>query len=240
MPIIIESYVFFAIFAPLIVIGYIILYLLREEKYKYLSYALMCIMLLIGHIILPFMSVGVFPNLVYDPLFYALLFAAGMLFTIFFIKNIKKKSFQEIGWDPSNILRDIGIGLIFSLVLLVIAALLLLPIQDLSMESITLGPEKVLTAIFFAAGAIYEECLFRGVLQKDLEETYNSKTAIIIQGLAFLAINLFYFPFDIAGLINYTMMLVLALLSGVLAYKYSLFCSSTAHVVFVLLAGLLI
>lgn len=240
MPFIAESYIFFAIFAPMIVLGYLVLFYLKDDKYKYLSYALICVMLLIGHIILPFMSVGVFPSLVYDPLFYALLFASGMIFTVIFIKNIKKKSFQEIGWDSSNILKDIGIGLVFSLILLVLAALMLLPFQGLSMEGISFSLDKVLTATFFAAGAIYEECLFRGVLQKDLEETFDYKKAIIIQGFAFLAINLFYFPFDIAGLINYTMMLILSLLTGVLAYKYSLYASATAHVVFVLLAGLLV
>jgi len=236
----IESYLFFIIFVPIIIAGYFILMYLDEEKYKYTQYILISAILLFGHIILPYFNVGIFPHLTYDFLFYALLFASGMIFSILFIKYIKKRTFKEIGWDSSNILKDIIIGFFFGLLLLIIAALLTALSQDLALDQISFSSEKIITVIFFAAGAIYEEILFRGAMQKDLEQKYSIKKAIIIQGLAFFAINLFYFPFDIGGIISYGIMLFLSFLMGILAYKYSLYCSTTAHVIFVLLAGLLI
>ena len=234
-----ENYWFFVIFITLVIIAFLIFYYLKEDKFKYLRFSFLCVVLLIGHIALPFYDVGIFPNLVYDPLFYLLLFLIGMTFTFLYINKIEQKSFQEIGWKSSNLLKEIVIGLVFGVILLLFAAIIMLPFQTTNLENISFFPEKIFTVIFFALGAIYEECLFRGFLQEELEKEFEITKVIIIQALAFLAINLFYFPFNSLGLINYLVMFIMALLLGFLAYKYSLFCSATVHVFFVLFAGLL-
>jgi len=234
------NYFFFVIFIPLVIIILIILNYLKEEKYKYHRFALICIILLIGHIILPFYNMGIFPYLKYDYLFYFLLFLVGIIFTSIFLLKIEKKSFLEIGWQSSNIVRDIGIGIIVAIFLLFLSAILTLSFNNINFNDISLNYEKILTITFFALGAIYEEILFRGILQKELEEDFSLPSALLIQAFLFLSINLFYFPFDALGFINYCLIFIMAILFGLLAYKYSLYCSTTAHILFVLIAGLFI
>jgi membrane protease YdiL (CAAX protease family) len=159
---------------------------------------------------------------------------------VLFIVTIEKKTFQEIGWKSTNIIRDIAIGVIFSIILLLLSTILMLITQTFVMGEISINLEKFFTVVFFALGAIYEDCLFRGYFQKELEKTYSLKTAILIQATAFLIINLFYFPFNISRIINYIVIFVMAILIGFLANRYSLYSASTAHVLFVLIAGLLV
>ena len=162
MSIQIESYLFFLIFIPIIVLGAFILKAIKGDKYKYHRYFLVCAILLIGHIILPFANVGIFPDLKYDILFYALLLLGGTFFIYFNIRVIEEKKLKEIGWDSKNPLKDIVIGLIFGLILLIISALLLTPFQSISTDQISISIEKVIVAILFSLGAIYEEWYFRG------------------------------------------------------------------------------
>lgn len=234
-----ENYLFFAIFLPLILGGLLIFYYKRAEKYRYYRFTLICVILLIGHILLPFFDVGIFPKLVNDPFFYLILFLLGMGFTIIYLRSIEKISFAEIGWKSENVLKEFLIGIIFAFLILIISVLLEFPFLEITVPELSLI--KILTVIFFAAGAIYEECLFRGLLQTHYlqKEHLKNYQIILIQALAFLSINFFYFPFNIFGLINYLIMFLMSLIVGLLALKYSLISSTTAHLLFVLLAGLL-
>ncbi|MFO8017495.1 MAG: CPBP family glutamic-type intramembrane protease [Promethearchaeia archaeon] len=235
----VENYVFFAIFSPLILIALVVLHHYRDEDYRYYRFFLICMVLLVGHILLPFFDVGIFPELRNDPLFYSILFLLGMGFTILYIVQIENISFRQIGWKSENVIRDVAIGILTAVVLLLISALLEFPFLRLKLPNLSVL--KFITVVFFALGGIYEESLFRGLLQTAYlkKDDFNSYQRILMQALAFLFINLFYFPFDILGLITYLIMFLLAIVTGWLAQRYSLISSSTAHVLFVLLAGLL-
>lgn len=234
-----ENYIFFVIFIPFIVGGLLVLSRYRDEKYRYHRFFLICLILLIGHFLLPYFEVGIFPTLVNDPLFYLILFLLGMGFTIIYMYIIEDTSFKEIGWKSAHPIKDFSVGLLYALIILVLSALLELPFLSPTLPQFSVL--KLITVICFAAGAIYEECLFRGILQTCYlkNESLKDYQIILIQALAFLSINLFYFPFDAFGLINYLIMFLMSLIVGYLALKYSLISSSTAHFLFVLLAGLL-
>ncbi len=233
------NYLFFAIFSPLIILGLLVLYYSRGEKYRYLRFALICIILLIGHILLPFFNVGIFPDLTNDPIFYLILFLLGIGFTISYISLIENISFKKIGWKSENLKKEFIIGLLFGFIILTVSAVLKMPFLKNSIPDFSIL--KVLTMIFFAAGAIYEESLFRGLLQTHYLEKENIRNyqIILIPAVAFLFINLSYFPFNPIGLVNYLIMFLMSVTVGWLALKYSLISSTTAHFTFVLLAGLL-
>ena len=163
-----------------------------------------------------------------------------MIFTIILLFKIEQKNFKEIGWKSTNIIRDIGIGIAFCILLLIISTILMITAQIIVLTEINITFDKFFTALFFALGAIYEDCLFRGYFQQELEKTYSSKKSILIQSLTFLFINLFYFPFDISGIINYIVLFIMAIIIGFLAKKYSLYSANATHFFFILIAGLLI
>lgn len=252
MAIDLENLWFFALFGPVFLIAWYFLARIEGKKYRYLRYLIVIAVLFLTRLFLVIFDLGVFPNLEYDPLFYALALVFGILFTFYYLQKIEHfYSFEQMGWrfetvsskqrsQVRDILNHLFIGLIGGIIILLMAALLTGLVEPVDLSALTFTLDKIITVILFALGGIYEEGFFRGLLQTDFTEKYGSIQANLYQALAFLAIHTFYFPFSFLGLVNYLVIFIMALILGLIKAKYSLYASSVAHSFFVLMAGLLV
>jgi len=97
--------------------------------------------------------------------------------------------------------------------------------------------EKVVLGINFGLLAgIYEEGMFRGIIQKHISTLTSDKRTIIFTALIFTATHLFYLPFIGYG-IYYIFVFVMALLLSILKLKFDLLSCFILHagIVFILI-----
>ena len=101
-----------------------------------------------------------------------------------------------------------------------------------------ISPEKIVISLSFAIlGAIYEEFMFRGIIQNHLNELVDNDWKIIFYTAAiFTATHVFYLPFGGFG-IYYIFVFVMAVLLSWLRVKVDLIASAIVHggIVFLLI-----
>jgi membrane protease YdiL (CAAX protease family) len=230
---------YFIITIPIVLISFPILSKLYKYK-KILSLILvLSILLFLVRFILIFFqdTIGIMPYLIEDVIFYGLLMIFGIIFTWVYVFKIEKVSLSEIGGKLENVKKSI----IFSL-LAYIPLLCLLPVMQLLTGihisfNITLG--KIMVAISFAILAgVYEEILFRGIIQNHFMEITknNINKSIWLTSITFTITHLFYLPFTGFG-IYYIFVFIMALILSLLRAKCDLLACSILHsgIVFILI-----
>lgn len=178
------------------------------------------------------------PYLIEDVIFYGLLMIFGVLFTWVYVFKIEKVSFSDIGGKVENVNKSITYGVIAQIPLLSFLQLTQLLTGIHISFNITIG--KILVAIAFAVLAgVYEEILFRGVIQNHFMEITEHKInkSILLTSITFTLTHLFYLPFTGFG-IYYIFVFIMALILSFLRAKCDLLACSILHsgIVFFLIA----
>ena len=161
----------------------------------------------------------------------------GILFTWVYVFKIEILSFSDIGGKVENVKKSILYGLVAYIPLLC-----LLPVMQLLTGihiSFNISIGKILVAISFAVLAgIYEEILFRGVIQNHFIEITKQKIhkSIWLTSITFTLTHLFYLPFTGFG-IYYLFVFIMALILSFLRIKCDLLACSILHsgIVFILI-----
>ena len=231
--------VYFIIAIPIVLIVFPILSKLCKDK-KILSLIIVLSLLLFSvRFILIFFqdTIGIMPYLIEDVIFYSLLMIFGVLFTWFYVFKIENVSFSDIGGKVENVNKSITYGVIAHIPLLCLLPLMQLLTGIHISFNITIG--KILVAIAFAVLAgVYEEILFRGIIQNHFMEITEHKInkSILLTSITFTLTHLFYLPFTGFG-IYYIFVFIMALILSFLRAKCDLLACSILHsgIVFILI-----
>ena len=170
-------------------------------------------------------------------IFYSLLLGFGLLFTWYYLYRIEKSNLKNIGFKTENIKRSVFYGLIGIIPLMAMTPLIIF----LTHIDITFPPnisaEKIIISLSFSLlGAIYEEVMFRGIIQNHVKELVDNEWKIIIfTAVIFTLTHLFYLPFDYG--IYYIFVFVMAILLSWLRIHVDLFACAITHgcIVFLLI-----
>jgi len=240
MQIFLINLLYFVIALP--IVGTFFLFLARlnrdkEPNRKEIVLVLSIMLFLIRFFLIFFgATIGIMPYLIEDVLFYSLLTILGVIMTFAYITKIEKVSDEEIGLKSESPIKDILVG-VLGLIPLIAMFPLLLYLTDIEIiYNFTVG--KIIVGSGFAIlGAVYEEIMFRGIIQNHLRDLLNNKLQVIVYtALIFTLTHLFYLPFTAFG-IYYIFVFVMALLLSILREKYSLISASILHglIVFILI-----
>ncbi len=121
----------------------------------------------------------------------------GVSFCTIYLYKIEKKSLQEIGFNHEKLTKNIGMGLLGFLPLILMFPFLLF-LTGIEV-SFAISWEKIVIGIVFGLvlGGYYEEVIFRGVLQDYVNKICgeNNIKTITLTSIIFVATHLFYLPF---------------------------------------------
>ena len=231
--------VYFIITIPIVLIVFpILLKLCKDKKILSLILVLTILLFLVRFFLIFFQNtIGIMPYLIEDVIFYGLLMIFGVIFTWVYVYIIEKVPYRDIGGKVENVKKSI----IYSL-MGYIPLLSLLPVMQLLTGiqiSSNITIDKILVAISFAILAgIYEEILFRGVIQNHFMELTgnNINKSIILTSITFTLTHLFYLPFTGFG-IYYIFVFIMALILSYLRAECDLLACSILHsgIVFILI-----
>jgi membrane protease YdiL (CAAX protease family) len=180
-------------------------------------------------------TIGIMPYILPDIVFYLILTIFGVSFSIFYVLKIEKRTFAEIGFTRGHTIRNIGMGLLSFLPLIAFfPAIIILGNVEIS-TAITW--EKVVLGIGFGLllGGIYEEVMFRGIIQNHFMQLTSKTKAILLTAGVFVVTHIGYLPFAGFG-IFYVFLTVMALLLSYLRLKYNQISCVILHggIVFIL------
>ena len=161
----------------------------------------------------------------------------GVLITIFYVLKIEAKSFSDIGGHIDDSKK-----IVLYSILGFIPLIAMLPLINILVDieiNLKIGFEKIVgTTSFAILAAIYEEIMFRGIIQNHVLTLTSNDTfkSIIITALIFTITHIFYLPFDGYG-IYYIFVCVMALILGWLRSRVGLVPPAIVHggIVFLLL-----
>ena len=236
------NFLYFAITLPILVIAlYLISKLYSKENKNHLAIILsISLLLFLIRFILAFFgaTIGIMPYLIEDAIFYSLLLLFGLIFTYYFLYRVEKSSFKEIGFRSDDLKKSILYGLIGIIPLMLFTPLIML-LTNISISIIpSISLEKIIITLSFSIlGAIYEETMFRGIIQNYITDLTKEKTKIIIYTAAlFTMTHLFYLPFVGLG-IYYIFVFIMALLLSWFKIKFDLVTCAILHggIVFLLI-----
>ncbi len=240
MVIYLVNLIYFIIVIPIVFIAFPIVLKInnKENKNHIIIIVVLCILFFFVRFPLVFFAktIGIMPYLVEDVLFYSLLAIFGIFVTVFYIFKIEKVSFKELGWEIEDIKKSILYSLIAFLPLIAMFPLIILLTEIQLAASIT-WEKLVVTMSFTILAAVYEELMFRGIIQNHISElTENNKTIILLTASLFTITHLFYLPFSGFG-IYYFFVFTMAVLLSILRIKYDQLACAILHggIVFILI-----
>ncbi|MBD3255483.1 MAG: CPBP family intramembrane metalloprotease [Candidatus Lokiarchaeota archaeon] len=212
----------------------------KEEENNLLIIISLSILLFFVRLLLVFFAdtIGIMPYIKEDLLFYPLLLAFGLLFTGFYVQKIEKKKLKDIGFEIDNRVKSFLFGFLGIFLLLGMTPVLILLTGIKLTQNINIFLEKVIIAICFGLlGAIYEEVMFRGVIQNHISQHISKNYRIgLYTAIIFTLTHLFYLPFIGFG-IYYIFVFMMALLLSWLRIKSGLIACAFTHggIVFILI-----
>ena len=117
---------------------------------------------------------------------------AGTLLVIWlFMRYIDKKPFVSLGFSKQFMLRDILLGILVGIVLMLTGFGLLLAMGELSIESIQFSFSNfLLNLLLFSCVAVTEEVMTRGYILSNLMASMNKFIALAISSLIFSLLHL--------------------------------------------------
>ena len=233
-PIDLFYFVFILVVAPFILL--LIWKLNKKEKHLLIIIVLGLFLFYVRIMLVVYQDlIGIMPYILPDMPFYTILTIFGVVFSIFYVTRVEKKTFAEIGFLKENILKNIGFGLLSFLPLIAMFPIILL-LGNLQI-SLSVTWEKIVLGIEFGfiLGGFYEEVMFRGIMQNHFMKIVNEKKAVLFTAGVFVATHIGYLPFTGFG-IFYIFLLVMALLLSWLRLKCNQVSCAILHggIVFIL------
>ncbi|MBN2149921.1 MAG: CPBP family intramembrane metalloprotease [Candidatus Lokiarchaeota archaeon] len=181
-------------------------------------------------------SIGVMPHVQPELLFYCLLAAFGVGFSVWSVKSLEKQTFAFFGWHSGDFKKDVLIGVIGLLPLLAF-----LPVVYFSTHltiSSEFTAERLVIACTFglALGGFFEEVMFRGIIQFHVGRIATKRREIAYTAVIFVLTHVGYLPFDAFG-IYYWFLLIMAIELSYVRSRYSVVPCSIIHggIVFLLI-----
>ena len=154
---------------------------------------------------------------------------AGTLFIVFvFRSSVDKESFVGLGFSPKNLLKDLSIGLIVCLGILIPGFFILFFTKQIQVTGFHFNLPNILCSILlFISISIGEEIFFRGYILKNLMLSFNRWIALMASALLFSGFHVFNNDFSWISFVN-------LFLSGILIglpiiYNRSLWYSISLH-----------
>lgn len=131
----------------------------------------------------------------------------GLMGTIFalwlILKFVDKKPFSDLGFSGQNAIRDIVLGVLFGLVIMLVGFLTLKLSRQISVDSIQFNALSMILAIaIFVIVAFAEEMYFRGYVLNNLMRSYGKFTALVISALFFAMVHLLNPDFSFSSFIG--------------------------------------
>ena len=236
---------YFVIVVPIVLLSLpLIAKLYKDEERNRIKIILsLATLLFVIRLILVFFgtTIGIMPYLVEDALFYSLLLGFGLLFTFYYLYKVENSNLKEIGFETENIKKSILFGIIGIIILMCITPLIIF-LTDITLANPPIiSPEKIIISLSFAIlAAVYEEILFRGIIQNHLNKFIAKEWRIILYtAVIFTLTHVFYLPFTGFG-IYYIFVFLMAFLLSWLRIKVDLIASAIVHggIVFLLIINL--
>ena len=107
-----------------------------------------------------------------------------------FMKFIDKQPLIKIGLQTKNRLKEFNYGIFLGFIIMGVAFLFLLSINEIVFVNYSFNLNKILLSIVLFAGvSIFEEVIFRGYLLKNLLESFNPYIALFISSIFFSLIH---------------------------------------------------
>jgi len=219
MVIYLVNLIYFLIVIPIVFVAFpIVLKLNKEKDNNHVSIIIvLCVLFFSVRFPLVFFSetIGVMPYLVEDILFYSLLAVFGIVVTIFYTTKIEKVSFKELGWEVKDLKKSLLYSLLAFIPLIAMLPLIML-LGDIQLVVSVSWEKLVVTLSFTILAAVYEEFMFRGIIQNHISEKIeDKKIVILLTAFLFTITHLFYLPF-IGFFIFYIFVFVMAVLLSIL------------------------
>jgi membrane protease YdiL (CAAX protease family) len=109
-----------------------------------------------------------------------------------FTKFIDKVPFISIGFHLKNRFKDIVLGVFLGFVIMAIAYISLLSLNEIAFDSYVIQLKSILLSIiFFISVSVLEETLCRGYILGELLKTSNKYVALVISSAIFTALHSF-------------------------------------------------
>lgn len=162
-------------------------------------------------------NIGIMPYLDDDVVFYPLLAFFGLLITYFYVKKVEKTTLEELGWQRNGLVKKIGLGLLGFIPLACMFPLIIL-LGGIQVSFVVTWEKCIVGASFAILGAIYEEIMFRGVIQNRISKFMKIRGKIFLTAFIFTLTHLFYLPFQGFG-IYYIFVCCMALILSFLREK---------------------
>jgi len=240
MVIYLVNLIYFIIVIPIVFVAFpIVLKLNKKEDRNHVNIiVVLCILFFLVRFPLVLFSetIGIMPYLVEDVLFYSLLAIFGIFVTIVYTSKIEKVNFKELGWEIEDIKKSILYSVLYFLPLIAMFPLIIL-LTNIQLAASITWEKLVVTLSFTILAAVYEELMFRGIIQNHISElTDNNKTIVLLTASLFTITHLFYLPFNGFG-IYYIFVFVMAVLLSILRIKYDQLACAILHggIVFILI-----
>lgn len=104
----------------------------------------------------------------------------------FFMSNVDKTHFKNLGFHAHNQLKDFNIGMLIGLIIMVIISSILIVIGEVSITSIDFNlPELLMTVLLFTSVSVVEETLIRGYVLRNMMLSFNKYVALILSSVIF-------------------------------------------------------
>ena len=109
-----------------------------------------------------------------------------LLLLWFFMVNIDRSPFKDLGFDTHKRLKDFNIGMLIGLIIMTTIASILLIMGEVYITSVDFNLLEVLmTILIFTSVSIVEETLIRGYLLRNMMLSFNKYVALILSSVLF-------------------------------------------------------
>lgn len=225
-------FAYFLVYVPILAIAIAVMLHLKKRKLWTVEvrFAIIAVLLFLGRMLLLPFGLGQFPNIAFDPLFYALLLIIGLGLMMFYVREIENYRIRELGKWKEQLAKQIVVGILGAVSLLLFSVLMLFIAVNYRLTTPEITVDKFFTALFFGLGAIYEEWFFRGVMLKYRQ--WWALKQIVISSIVFFVIHIGYLPFTGYG-VYYFIMLVFSFSLAFNAKYVGILSSTLIHFIFV-------
>lgn len=120
-----------------------------------------------------------------------------------FIKFVDKEQFIKLGFQTKNRMKEFILGIIIGFIIMKMGYFILIYLNEIFFIKVILNfKELIISIILFTIVAIVEETMFRGYILKNLMNSFNKHTALIISSILFSLMHSFNQNIDLFSLFN--------------------------------------
>ncbi len=180
-------------------------------------------------------SIGVMPYVRPELVFYSLLTAFGVVFSICNVKFVEKQTFTDFGWHSRDLKKNVLAGILGLLPLFAFLPVVYFAAHFTISSGFTVEKLVIASTFGLILGGFYEEVMFRGIIQFHLGQITTKNRTIVGTAIIFVLTHVGYLPFDGFG-IYYWFLLIMALELSYIRSRYSAVSCAILHggIVFIL------